>query len=52
MIKALFSRSQSGPCVVYGEGGLEKMLGDFYGIQDLGKERGQWTKMYVFGVWF
>jgi len=24
---------------VYGEGGLEEMLGDFYGIQDLGREK-------------
>jgi hypothetical protein len=35
---------------VYGEGGLGEMLGDFYGIQDLGKERGEWKKMYVLGV--
>jgi hypothetical protein len=30
-IKALFSRGQCGPCVVYGEGGLKEGLGEFYG---------------------
>jgi hypothetical protein len=37
---------------VYGERGLKEMLGDFYGIQDLSKERGEWKKMYVLGVRF
>jgi hypothetical protein len=31
---------------VYGEGGLEEMLGDFYGIQNLGRKKGEWRKMY------
>jgi hypothetical protein len=35
---------------VYGEGGLEERLGEFYSIQDFGKMRGEWNKMYVLGV--
>ncbi len=31
-IRALFSWGRCGPCVVC-EGGLEEVLGDFYGIQ-------------------